>query len=71
MLDFFYKICYNIFVKRKGDKKIMTNEMLEELVEEVMRCYHMGNYEEYSSEELREKYRQMLKEEKRIERIEK
>ena len=38
----------------------MTKEMLEEMVEEIMRMYHMGNYEDYSNEELREKYRQML-----------
>ena len=49
----------------------MTNEELEELVEEVMRCYHMGSYKDYSDEELREKYRQMLKEGKKVERIEK
>lgn len=50
------------------------DEVLEELIEEIMRRYHMGNYEEYSSEELREQYRQMLAAGKpitRIERIEK
>ena len=42
----------------------MTKEALEEMVEEIMRRYHMGSYEEYSNEELREKYRQrILKEE--------
>lgn len=42
----------------------MSNEMVELLVEEIMRKYHMGSYEEYASEELREKYRQkLLKEE--------
>lgn len=40
----------------------MTNEALEEFVEEIMRQYHMGNYEDYNSEELRDKYRKMLKE---------
>jgi hypothetical protein len=48
----------------------MDNEMLEEMVEDVMRCYHMGSYEDYSNETLREKYRQMLKEGKKIEKIE-
>lgn len=40
----------------------MDSEMLEEMVEDIMRSYHMKNYEEYSSEELREKYRKMLQE---------
>jgi hypothetical protein len=31
----------------------------------------MGSYKDYSDEELREKYRQMLKEGKKVERIEK
>lgn len=34
--------------------------MIEELVEEIMRQRHFTSYEEYLSEELREKYRQML-----------
>lgn len=42
----------------------MSNEMVELLVEEIMRKYHMGNYEEYVNKELREEYRQkLLKEE--------
>ena len=52
----------------------MTDEAIEMFVEEIMRRYHMKNYEEYSNEELREKYRQMLKNDgtiKKIERIEK
>lgn len=40
----------------------MSNEAIEEMVEDIMRMYHFGNYEEYNSEELREKYRKMLKE---------
>lgn len=47
----------------------MKDEVLEEIVEEIMRCYHMNNYNEYSNEELREQYRQMLAEGKPIERI--
>ena len=43
----------------------MNEALLEILVEEIMRKYHMRNYEEYASEELREKYRQkILNEEK-------
>jgi hypothetical protein len=38
----------------------MDREVLEEMVEEIMRYYYMGDYEKYSSEELREKYRQEL-----------
>ena len=41
----------------------MSNEMIEQVVEEIMRLYHFGNYDEYSSEELRESYRQMLRKE--------
>lgn len=51
----------------------MTNEAIEMFVEEIMRRYHMKSYEEYSNEELRERYRQMLKSDgtiKKIERIE-
>ena len=48
----------------------MTEKEIEEMVEETMRCYHMGSYKDYSNEELREKYRQMLKEDKKIEKIE-
>ena len=47
----------------------MKDELLEELVEEIMRNYHMGNYDDYLNEELRKQYRQMLIEEKPIERI--
>jgi hypothetical protein len=47
----------------------MTDRDIEEMVEDIMRCYHMGSYEAYSSEELREKYRQMIKDGKKIERI--
>lgn len=38
----------------------MNTETVENLVEEIMRQYHMHNYEEYSNEELRNKYRKML-----------
>ena len=48
----------------------MTEEAIEMFVEEIMRQYHAGNYEEYSNEELREKYRQMLRNNETIERIE-
>ena len=40
----------------------MSNEAIEEMVEDIMRCYHMGSYDDYVNEELREKYRKMLKE---------
>lgn len=40
----------------------MTNEAIEEMVEEIMRDLSNGNYELYNSEELREHYRQLLKE---------
>jgi hypothetical protein len=41
----------------------MDKEMIEELVEEIMRQCHFTSYEEYTNEELREKYRRMLTEE--------
>ena len=41
----------------------MSNEAIELMVEEIMRMYHFGNYDDYSSEELREQYRQMLRKE--------
>ena len=41
----------------------MTNEVIEMMVEEIMRRNHMGSYEEYSDEELRELYRQNFIEE--------
>lgn len=49
----------------------MSNEGIEEFVEEIMRYYYMGDYEKYNDEELREQYRKMLIEDKPIERIEK
>jgi len=68
MLDFFLKLYYNLYIER-GDYP-MTEEAIEMFVEEIMRQYHAGNYEEYSNEELREKYRQMLRNNETIERIE-
>lgn len=41
----------------------MSKETIEIMVEEIMRQYHMESYEDYSNEELREKYRKMLEEE--------
>ena len=39
----------------------MSNEAIEELVEEIMRMNGYSSYEDYANEELREKYRKMLK----------
>ena len=41
----------------------MSNEAIEILVEEIMRMRSDGNYGIYNDEELREHYRQILKEE--------
>ena len=41
----------------------MTNEAIEAMVEEVMRDISFGDYTKYNNEELREKYRKMLREE--------
>ena len=41
----------------------MTQQEIEEYVEEIMRMYHMKNYDDYLSEELREKYRKIVIEE--------
>lgn len=41
----------------------MSNEVLEMMVEEVMRMSGYNSYEDYNNEELREKFRQMLREE--------
>ena len=40
----------------------MSSDAIEEMVEEIMRQYHMGSYEDYNSKELREKYYRMLEE---------
>ena len=40
----------------------MSNEMIEEMVEEIMRQLGGSNYNDYASEETREKYRKMLQE---------
>lgn len=42
---------------------MMSNELIEQVVEEIMRMYHFGNYDEYNDEKLREHYRQMLRKE--------
>ena len=39
----------------------MSEELIELTVEEIMRMYHMKNYNEYNDEELREQYRQVLR----------
>lgn len=49
----------------------MTKDQIEEIVEEIMRCYHMHNYAEYSDEVLRTKYRELVEQGRIIERIEK
>lgn len=41
----------------------MSNEAIEEMVEEIMRARSNGDYNVYNNEELREYYRQKLKEE--------
>ena len=41
----------------------MSNEAIEEMVEEIMRMYHSDNYNDYNNEEIREHYRQMLRKE--------
>lgn len=41
----------------------MNNEVLEMMVEEIMRIMGYNSYEDYNNEELREKFRQMLREE--------
>ena len=41
----------------------MDNEVLEMMVEEVMRISGYNSYEDYNNEELREKIRQMLRKE--------
>ena len=43
--------------------KIMSNETIEIMVEEIMRARSIGDYRVYNDEELREHYRQMLREE--------
>lgn len=40
----------------------MEKEALEIMVEDIMRAYYFGDYENYTNEELREKYRKMLQE---------
>ena len=40
----------------------MSNEAIEEMVEEIMRTRSDGDYNVYNNEELRDHYRQMLKE---------
>ena len=56
----FFKLYYNLYMK--GEIK-MSNEAIERLVEEIMRMYHMHNYDDYNNEELREHYRQILRKE--------
>ena len=41
---------------------MMSEEIIEAMVEEIMRQYHMGSYKEYNDESLREYYRTLLKE---------
>lgn len=41
---------------------MMSDEFVEAVVEEIMRMYHFGDYEAYSNEELREQYRQAVRE---------
>jgi len=48
----------------------MNKEEIEEIVEEIMRNYYMGDYDKYSNEELRNKYRQLILEGKQIIKVE-
>lgn len=41
----------------------MSEEVIEELVEAIMRTRSNGNYDIYNDEELREHYRKQLREE--------
>lgn len=41
----------------------MSNEVLELIVEVIMRTSGYNSYEEYNNEELREKFRQILRKE--------
>ena len=41
----------------------MSDEAIEIMVEEIMRLRSDGNYEIYNNEELREHYREVLREE--------
>lgn len=43
----------------------MNEEMIEEMVEEIMRQLNGSKYEDYANEEIREKYRKMLQEQKK------
>jgi hypothetical protein len=47
----------------RKERKNMSNEVLEMMVEEVMRMSGYNSYEDYNNEELREKFRRMLREE--------
>ena len=42
---------------------MMNEEKIEILVEEIMRQFHFGSFEDYNNEELREYYREMLRKE--------
>jgi len=41
----------------------MSNEVIEEMVEEIMRMRGDASYEDYNNEELREHYRELLRKE--------
>ena len=41
----------------------MSNEVIEEMVEEIMRATSNGDYDKYNDEELREHYRKILRKE--------
>lgn len=41
----------------------MNNEMIELIVEEIMKCQSFNNYEDYIDEKVRGYYRKMLREE--------
>ena len=43
----------------------MNDEMIDEIVEIIMRAKHFGTYEDYINEESREYYKQMLQKENR------